>query len=199
MFSETTDSLSSTCMSTPRRSKVFEDETIAFAPDARRAVRKQHHIDLINGSEWHKSSDSKNERDLENLSFQSLSSPLLNALSRSSICSRQLVTPKRGLMRESILSTGTPRGRSFSHCFDLTFDCISVYGNDSDQESNYDKDPSPLKGTKENENVSVENLSIYSNRLISLCKRGRDSLELDVESDSPSELVRIMSKSLRLS
>lgn len=202
MPSETVDSLSSTCISTPRRSKVFEDETIAFAPDARRAVRKQLNIELTSEGEWHKSNDSKSENDFENVCLQSLSSPLLNAISRSSISSKHLITPKRGFVRDSILSTGTPRGKSSRHCFDLTFECISVYGNDSDPESYYEKDPSPIKPSGVNENmesISMKNLQLYSSRLMSLCKRSRDSLELDVESDSPSELVQIMSKSLRLS
>lgn len=203
MPSETIDSLSSTCISTPRRSKVFEDETIVFAPDARRAVRKQLNIELINGAEWYESNDSKGENDFESICLQKLNSPLLNVISRSSIYSKHLITPKRGLVRDSILSTGTPRGKSSRHSFDLTFECISVYGNDSDPESCYGKDTSPIKTSWVHENMessaSVENLQIYSSRLISLCKRGRDSLELDIESDSPSELVQIMSKSLRLS
>ncbi|KAH8584586.1 uncharacterized protein ELE39_003758 [Cryptosporidium sp. chipmunk genotype I] len=201
MSSETIDNFNNTYLSTPRRSRSIEDETIALAPDARRAIRKQLNIEFI-GGEWFDELDNfKNENDFGNIYEKNLSTPLMKAINRSSICTKHLITPKRGFIRDSILSTGTPRGKISQYYLDLTYECVSVCGNDSDSESCYEKDHSPVNNTDTNntKNVSMEKSQYYNSCLVSLCKRSRDSLELDAESDSPSELVQIMSKSLRLS
>ncbi|OII74396.1 uncharacterized protein cubi_01240 [Cryptosporidium ubiquitum] len=203
MSLETIDSLNSTCLSTPRRSRTFEDETATLAPDARRAIRKQLNIEFINGGEWNdESNNSKNEKYFENVYEKNLSTPLIKAITRSSIYTKHFITPKREFVRDSILSTGTPRGKMSQYYLDLTYECISVYGNDSDPESCNEKDQSPISHAEINggmRNVCMENSQYYNTRLVSLCKRSRDLLELDAGSDSPSELVQIMSKSLRLS
>lgn len=203
MSSETTCSFSNTCLSTPRRSRSFEDETVALAPDARRAIRKQFNIEFISGGEWHdESNNSENEKCFDNFYEKNLSIPLLKTITRSSIYTKHLITPKREFIRDSILSTGTPSGKMSQYFLDLTYDCVSVYGNDSDPESCYEKDQSPINHTDEINGVNnfcMESSQYYNSRLVSICKRSRNLLELDAGSDSSSELVQIMSKSLRLS
>ncbi|CUV05374.1 unnamed protein product [Cryptosporidium hominis] len=203
MSSKTIDNFDNTCLSTPRRSKNIEDETIALAPDARRAVRKQLNIEFINAGEWCDELDNlKNENFFENMYEKNVSTPLPKVFSISSLNTKHLITPKRGLNRDSILSTGTPRGKTSQYYLDLTYECVSICGNDSDPESSYEKDHSPIKNIDINENIknaSMEKSEYYNSRILSLCKRSRDSLEFDAGSDSPTELVQIMSKSLRLS
>ncbi|KAK9173747.1 hypothetical protein CmeUKMEL1_06895 [Cryptosporidium meleagridis] len=202
MSSKIIDNFDNACLSTPRRSRNVEDETIALAPDARRAIRKQLNIDFINTGEWREEINFKNENFVENMYEKSISAPLLKVFSRSSLNTKHLVTPKRGFNRDSILSTGTPRGKASQYYLDLTYECVSVCGNDSDPESSYEKDQSPNRNADINENiknVSMEKSEYYNSRTLSICKRGRDSLEFDAGTDSPTELVQIMSKSLRLS
>ncbi|KAF7456771.1 hypothetical protein HWI79_2632 [Cryptosporidium felis] len=190
---------------TPRRPKVVDDETIIFAPDPRKA-RKQINFKFSEEKGWNKEFCECTAEDFrENIDEKDLKLLLLN-FPRSSVEMRNLVTPKHvGGLRDSILSTGASRGETKGGSFDLTFDCISVYGNDSDTESYFERDEfSDLKtdvaeDREEIEGSAVNGSEFLTGRLAALCKRGRETFELEIGNESPTDLVRIMSKSLKLS